>query len=95
MSMGPRRSKKFSQRQARNELEKSNKKAPLPPCLIEILIAGPNGQRESTYPEDRWESARIAWVAELMDFKTSSDLSLSLILRMGQESVVLEEVLRK
>ena len=82
MSMGPRR-KKFRKRSKVETL--------LPPCLISILIIGPDGRKESTYPEDRWPAAEIAYLAELIKFQRSNDSEISLSLRMGSDSVVLEE----
>ncbi len=86
MSMGPRR-KKFRQR---SKMETS-----LPPCLITVLIDSPDGIKESTYPEDRWMTAQILYLAESVKFRQSNYLSLSLILRMGSDTVVLDEVNRK
>ena len=85
MSMGPRR-KKFRQRA---KVETS-----LPPCLITVLIDSPDGMKESTYPEDRWTAAQILYLAERVKFRKSNYLSLSLTLRMGNDSVVLDEIVR-
>jgi hypothetical protein len=90
MSMGP-----WARAGTKKFPHKAEVKTSLPPCLISILTIGPDGRKESTYPEDRWTAAQIAYLAESVKFWKSNDLSLSLILRMGQDTVVLDEMLRK